>query len=57
GAQSVLVAATGSAPFFGADVKASVSVPSFYENFDLESGEIVNQEIAEQVKQAVALLK
>ncbi|EOK5719080.1 NADPH-dependent FMN reductase [Vibrio parahaemolyticus] len=57
GAQSVLVAATGSAPFFGADVKASVSVPSFYENFDLESGEVVNQEIAEQVKQAVALLK
>ncbi|EHK4785155.1 NADPH-dependent FMN reductase [Vibrio parahaemolyticus] len=57
GAQSVLAAATGSASFFGADVKASVSVPSFYENFDLESGEIVNQEIAEQVKQAVALLK
>ncbi|MDF4897527.1 NADPH-dependent FMN reductase, partial [Vibrio parahaemolyticus] len=31
--------------------------PSFYENFDVESGKVVNPEVAEQVKQAVALLK
>ncbi|AIW13475.1 NADPH-dependent FMN reductase [Vibrio tubiashii] len=53
GAQTVLAAATGSAPYFGAEVKASVSVPSFYDNFDLESGQFRNQEIAQQVKQAV----
>lgn len=56
GAQSVLAAAVGSAPYFGAEVKASVSVPSFYDNFDLESGQLRNQEIAEQIKAAVASL-
>lgn len=56
GAQTVLAAATGSAPYFGAEVKASVSVPSFYDNFDLEAGQFRNQEIAQQVKQAVQSL-
>ncbi|WP_117234509.1 NADPH-dependent FMN reductase [Vibrio maerlii] len=56
GAQTVLAAATGSAPYFGGNVKASVSVPSFYDNFDFESGSISNAEIAEQLKQAVATL-
>ncbi|WP_394145384.1 NADPH-dependent FMN reductase [Vibrio atypicus] len=56
GAQTVLAAATGSAPYFGADVKASVSVPSFYDNFDFETGSIHNEEIAQQVKEAVAQL-
>ncbi len=56
GAQSVLAAAAGSAQYFGAEVKASVSVPSFYDNFDLESGQLRNPEIAEQIKAAVASL-
>ncbi|PFG45943.1 NAD(P)H-dependent FMN reductase [Vibrio sp. ES.051] len=56
GAQSVLAAATGAAQFFGAEVKASLSIPSFYENFDVEAGQVLNQEVAEQVKQAVAKL-
>ncbi|WP_423839700.1 NAD(P)H-dependent oxidoreductase [Vibrio mytili] len=56
GAQSVLAAATGSAHFFGAEVKASLSVPNFYDNFDLETGESKNEEVNEQVKQAVAKL-
>jgi len=56
GAQTVLAAATGSAPYFGADVKASVSVPSFYDNFDFETGSISNEEIAQKVKEAVAQL-
>ena len=38
GAQTVLAAAVASAPYFGAEVKASVSVPSFYDNFDFETG-------------------
>ncbi len=56
GAQTVLAAATGSAPYFGGNVKASVSVPSFYDNFDFESGSVSNEEIAKQIKQAVATL-
>lgn len=56
GAQNVLGAATGSAPYFGGNVKASVSVPSFYDNFDFETGSISNEEIATQIKDAVAKL-
>lgn len=56
GAQTVLAAATGSAPHFGAQVMASLSVPSFYDNFDLETGQFRNQELAEQVNQAVVTL-
>lgn len=54
GAQSVLAAATGSAPYFGAKVAGSVSVPSFYDNFDLEAGTFRNEEVAAQVKEAVS---
>ncbi|XAG72343.1 NAD(P)H-dependent oxidoreductase [bacterium 19MO04SH03] len=56
GAQSVLVAAVASAPFFGGNVKGSLSVPSFYDNFDLAAGEVTNSEIAEKIKATVALL-
>ncbi|MEF1254086.1 MULTISPECIES: NADPH-dependent FMN reductase [unclassified Vibrio] len=56
GAQTVLAAATASAPYFGADVKASVSVPSFYDNFDFETAAITNQDIADEIKAAVAKL-
>ncbi|KEI72735.1 NADPH-dependent FMN reductase [Endozoicomonas elysicola] len=56
GAQSVLAAARGSAQFFGADVQSSISVPNFYENFDLEAGAFKNQDIAEQINQAVSKL-
>ncbi|NOH30271.1 NADPH-dependent FMN reductase [Vibrio mediterranei] len=56
GAQSVLAAASGSAPYFAADVKASVSIPSFYDNFDVEQQKITNGELADQVVSAVAQL-
>ncbi|HGS4460484.1 TPA: NADPH-dependent FMN reductase [Vibrio metschnikovii] len=56
GAQSVLAAAVASAPFFGGNVKGSLSVPSFYDNFDLAAGEVTNSEIAEKIKAIVALL-
>ena len=57
GAKNVLAAAEGSFPHFGAEVKASVSVPSFNENFDVEKGEISNGEMKAQLVQAVAQLK
>ncbi|OIQ25615.1 NADPH-dependent FMN reductase [uncultured Vibrio sp.] len=56
GAQTVLGAAVGSAPYFGGNVKASVSVPSFYDKFDFETSTVTDEAIAEQIKQAVALL-
>ncbi|WP_153912989.1 NADPH-dependent FMN reductase [Shewanella sp. TC10] len=56
GAGSVLAAATGSAPYFAADVKGSMSVPSFYQNFDAETGELTNTELAAQLSEVVTQL-
>ena len=56
GAASVLAAATDSARFFGGNVKASVSVPSFYDNFDVDKGEITNPDLLAQIKEAVGKL-
>lgn len=56
GAASVLGSATASAPFFAANVKASVSVPSFYENFDLKSNQVINTEIKKNLETAVKML-
>jgi hypothetical protein len=53
GGQSVLEIALSQIPRFGGQVKASVSVPSFGENFDLEAGVIINDEIAGQIQEAV----
>jgi NAD(P)H-dependent FMN reductase len=49
GAASVLATATSSAPFFDGAVKASLSVPSFFENFDGEQGRITNDNINTQL--------
>lgn len=53
GASSVLALAVTSAPFFDGDVKASLSVPSFYDNFDLEQSRINNDEINTQLLSTV----
>ena len=53
GASSVLAAATASAPFFDGVVKASLSVPSFYDNFDSKQGCINNDEISTQILKTV----
>ena len=53
GAKSVLTAAAGSAPYFAADVKASLSIPSFFDNFDMEKGELKNDELKLALKEAV----
>jgi NAD(P)H-dependent FMN reductase len=49
GGSTVLAAATTSAPFFKGDLKGSLSVPSFYDNFDVESGRIKNDQIQVQL--------
>ena len=53
GAATVLATATGSAPYFAADVKGSLSIPSFYDNFDMEKGELRNDDLANQLKAIV----
>jgi len=56
GAASVLAAAVNSTPYFNGVLKASLSIPSFYQNFDTETGEITNNEIKAQLFAAVNAL-
>lgn len=57
GAKSVLHAATTSAEYFGADLKASLSVPSFDDNFDLEKGKLTNDDLQSDLVAALRKLK
>ncbi|KII77288.1 NADPH-dependent FMN reductase [Vibrio renipiscarius] len=53
GGKNVLATATASAGYFGAEVKASLSIPSFYEHFDFATGEFKDAELAEQINLAL----
>ena len=53
GASSVLSAATTSAPYFDGDVKASISIPSFYDNFDSDKNQITNNDLNQQLLTAI----
>jgi chromate reductase, NAD(P)H dehydrogenase (quinone) len=53
GGASVLSSATGSMPFFGGDVKASLSIPSFHENFDVARGVLRNEVLNAKLNEAV----
>lgn len=57
GAASVLALAKTSAPFFGAEVKADLSVASFYDVFDVENGRIKVADIQAQMSTALSALK
>ncbi|MEM9556398.1 MAG: NAD(P)H-dependent oxidoreductase [Acidobacteriota bacterium] len=56
GAASVLETALSSAPFFGALVRASVSIGSFHESFDVETGRLVEADAAARLRTALATL-
>jgi len=56
GAGTVLAAAKGSAPYYGLDVKADLSVGSFYDEFDMEKTELKNAEIKDKLMTAVSFL-
>lgn len=56
GGQGALAMAKGSAPYFAMDVKAALSVPNFYDNFDMEGGQIKNEDIQVQLESALATL-
>ena len=57
GAKSVLALASGSAHFFDGQVKASLSIPSFYENFDQDLRTITNPELNAKLQAALAVLE
>jgi len=52
GGKSVLEHSKSIFPFAGADIKATFSLPSFYQNFDNEKG-IVNEELLNSLKQII----
>jgi len=56
GALSVMELAQRQIPRFGGEIRASVSVPSFYDNFDTDAGQVSNAEIAAQIEAAVKRL-
>ena len=56
GGKSVLELATSASPRFGGDVRASVSVPLFDENFDRTSLSIINSEINAELESAITAL-
>lgn len=56
GANTVLEMAKTSASYFGADIKASVSVPSFFENFDPETGLMKDTNIDKKIADALKKL-
>ena len=56
GAQSVLAAAEGSAPFFAADVKGALSLPNFFDNFDVETGKVTDDSFNAQLDEIVSKL-
>ena len=57
GARSVLAAAEGSAPFFGADLVGSLSIPGFHSVFDNEQGRLHDEITAKRLRLLMAKLE
>jgi len=53
GARNVLTTAKNSAPYFAGEVKADLSIASFYDCFDLASNKITDANLDAQLKQAL----
>ena len=56
GGKSVLELALNSLPRFGADIKASLLVPLFNENFDSEKGVVSDPDLSKRLEQVVGAL-
>lgn len=54
GGASVLEAGTKRFPFMGADIRATFSLPSFNENFDMDAGRISQPELDAQLRSLVS---
>ena len=57
GGKSVLSAAVESAHFFAGNVKASLSIPEFFKNFDQDNGVIANGDLIAKLEEALSLLQ
>jgi len=57
GAASVLKAVIDSSGYFGADIKGSLSVASFYDVFDMEAGKLTDPALAASLREALLGLK
>lgn len=56
GGRNVLETAVASAPFFGNDLRASLSIPSFNDNFDAETRTLTDPNIDTQLRAALMTL-
>jgi chromate reductase len=56
GASRALQASVESAPFFGNDVRASLVIPSFYDNFDPATASLSNPDLDAQLRAALSTL-
>jgi len=56
GGSRTLAAAKTSAPHFAMEVRADLSIPRFYENFDVTHGRINNAELQAELESALATL-
>jgi chromate reductase len=56
GGNSVLELALAQIPRFGGDIRGSISVPSFFDNFDAARGEMTNPEIDAELRAALGRL-
>ena len=56
GAGNVLANVVQSAPYFGADLKANLSIPSFNENFSVDQNKMTNARLGKDLLEAVLLL-
>ena len=56
GGKSVMELALAQMPRFGGEVRGSVSIPSFDENFDRERGVVSNAELAGEIRKAIESL-
>ncbi|WP_028021986.1 NADPH-dependent FMN reductase [Enterovibrio calviensis] len=57
GAKNVLASASASCPHFNGDLKASLSIPSFFDNFDGEAGVLTNEALSAELAEAMNLLR
>jgi len=53
GGKRVLEIAEAAFPRYGGDIRATFSLPTFYENFDVENNKISNAEFDQQLRQTV----
>ncbi len=56
GGKNVLAQATGAAPHFAAKLVGQMSIPKFYETFDLEANELKDEKLREELTSTVSAL-